>query len=377
MMAKQTEEPLCCALVGCGKVAQKHLDAILSHKKELSLSGLVDTQPEAARALLQRKGAEKRGIPVYSDLQTLLKNEKTDLVAITTPSGTHYNLARQALQARKHVLVEKPMTLSLSEADMLLAVAKEQGVQIAVGHIYRYFPLVSDLEKDLRMGRFGRILYGDVKVRWGHDQAYYDSAPWRGTWTQDGGVLMNQSIHALDLMTWLLCGSITEVCGWIDQQMHKIEAEDLGLAMFKLCNGAYCLLEGTTNTNPKRHEASFTIMCSDGEIKAGLNGSKLQFQVIDRHGRNLTSQYIRRYLHKTGRAHEIHTLKHLKNPHYALYKDLISSIRQQHPPLADGHSGRNAVEAILAVYASAKEKRTIPLPLVDFSLQDMDGYFSD
>jgi UDP-N-acetyl-2-amino-2-deoxyglucuronate dehydrogenase len=296
-------------------------------------------------------------------------------VAITTPSGTHYALASQAIAAGAHVLVEKPLTLSLTEADSLLAAARDRGVRVAVGHIYRFFPLVQALEKDLRAGKFGRILQGDVKVRWGHDQAYYDQAAWRGTWAQDGGALMNQSIHALDLMTWLLGSPVREVSGWIDRQTHKMEAEDFGLAMLRLENGSYCQVEGTTSTDPHRQEASFYILGTEGEIRGGIMGGKPFMEIRDRRGHPLTGAYLRRFLREKLREGGLPALLQLKNPHSALYGDLVRSIREGGEPLADGMSGRQAVELILAIYQSALTARPVSLPVRDFTLDEMKGYF--
>ncbi|MDD4461434.1 MAG: Gfo/Idh/MocA family oxidoreductase, partial [Eubacteriales bacterium] len=308
---------------------------------------------------------------VYDTVSTMLEECSPDLVAVTTPSGSHYSIALASLNAGCHVLVEKPLTLDLKEARHLLAVAEQQGLQIAVGHIYRFFPLVGLLRDDLRSGRFGRLFYGDVKVRWGHDQAYYDQAAWRGTWHADGGALMNQSIHALDLMTWLLGQPVERVSGWIDRQAHVMEAEDFGLAMLQLANGVYCQLEGTTNTDPKQQEASFYICGSDGEIRAGIRAGKPYVKVRDRSGRRLTRHYLWRYVKALLRTAGPAGFAQLKNPHTGLYRDLADAISQHRPPLADGRSGLLAVEQVLAIYQSALTGQAVQLPLADFQLQDM------
>ncbi len=371
-MADTRNKRLSFVLAGCGRVGLKHLKALRYHEEQLELIGLVDSRQEAARTLLQ-KAAYKSPVPIYGSLAEALV-QKPDLVAITTPSGSHYELARAALLAGAHLFVEKPFTLDLAQADQLLELAGQKNLKIAVGHIYRYFPLVQALEADLRRGVFGRVLYGDVKVRWGHDQAYYDAASWRGSWQDDGGVLMNQSIHALDLMTWLLGGQVQKASGLLERQLHKMEAEDLGLAVLELDNKTCCLLEGTTNTAPDRPEAAFTIFCSSGEIRAGLYKGRPSIKVLDRKGKNLTSRYLRRYLRQVWREGKFKALKQIGNPHTAIYTDLIQAIRGDRQALADGWSGRQALAAILAVYAAALEEKTISLPL-DFSLDQMQGYF--
>jgi len=305
----------------------------------------------------------------------MLREARPELVAITTPSGSHFSVAMAALEAGAHVLVEKPLTLDLGEAGTLLETAAARHLQIAVGHIYRFFPLVQALERDLRNGRFGRILYGDVKVRWGHSQEYYDQAAWRGTWAQDGGALMNQSIHAFDLMIWLLGGQVLDVCGWIGRQTHRMEAEDIGLAMLRLDHDLYCLVEGTTSSDPHRQAASFTVMCTEGEIRAGIEKGRPNIHVFDRRGRDLGGRYMRGFLAECWKKGGLKSILQLKNPHSGLYADWIDAVRQDRPPLADGLSGQKAVEIVLAIYQSAKTKATVSLPVRDFSLEDMKGFF--
>lgn len=371
------------ALVGCGKVAVKHLKAALYHsekKDSIEIAALVDTNPEAAQALMDKVGLPdslRARIKIYTDYVEMLEQEKPQLTAITTPSGAHAVMGMRAISAGSHILLEKPLTLSLAEADQLIEAAAKHNVRIAVGHIYRFFPVVQALQRDLQAGRFGRILYGDVKVRWGHDQSYYEQAAWRGTWSHDGGALMNQSIHALDLMVWLLGQPAKSVVGRIDRQIHRMQAEDFGLASLELADGIWCQLEGTTNTDPSRQEASFFIRCTGGEIRAGIMSGKPYMKIIDQQGKNISGKYIRAFLADKWRDGRLAALKQLGNPHSGLYGDWISAAARGIEPLADGKSGRDAVEMVLAIYKSALLKRQIELPLNDFKLEDMALYFPD
>lgn len=368
------------ALIGCGVVARKHLQAARYNGNKLRISALVDSREDSLRGFMANSNLsvrEKENIDLYTDTAQMLDQIKPDLTAITTPSGSHYDLARAALEAGSHIIVEKPLTLSLDQADELLALAEKNNRKIAVGHIYRFFPLVQLIQEQLQKQRWGRILYGDVKVRWGHDQAYYDQARWRGTWQHDGGALMNQSIHALDLMLWLLGERITTACGLIDRQSHNMEAEDLGLAAFRLENGIYCTLEGTTNTDPRRQEASFFICCEKAEIRAGIMAGRPKIEIRDREGKKLTGELFRKYITGLLREHGFSGLKQLKNPHSFLYRDMIRAIFSQATPLADGVTGRQALEAVLAVYKSALLKKPVDLPLADFELQEMKSFFPD
>ena len=374
-------EKLKYAIIGCGVVAKKHLKGARYYQNQrgsIEIVAAVDTRLGAAEKMLQAAGftaAEIARIRIFADDVEMLAAVQPDLVAITTPSGSHAAISLRAIEAGAHVLIEKPLTLSLPEAEQILTRAAQLGRRVAVGHIYRFFPLVQMIQADIAAGRFGRVLYGDVKVRWGHDQAYYDQAAWRGTWHQDGGALMNQSVHALDLMTWLLGQPVQAVTGKIFRQAHHMEAEDLGLAILELNDGVQCLVEGTTNTDPRRPEASFFVRLSEGEIRGGIRCGKPSIEVYDKTGRNIAGTYTHKLFWQTLKSGGIKGFKQLNNPHSGLLGDLIAAISEQHTPLASGQSGRDALELVLAIYQSALENRTVNLPVQNFSLQHMVHYF--
>lgn len=366
------------ALVGCGKVARKHMKAIIHNMDLVELVALVDTDDKAMVSLLEHSSLsaeQKSGIVFYQDYRQMLDEQRPDIVAITTPSGTHAKIGLAAIHRGANLILEKPMTLSLHEADMLVQEAAKYNVKIALGHIYRFFPFVDRIVKDIGNNMYGMVLYGDVKVRWGHDQAYYDQAPWRGTWKQDGGVLMNQSIHALDLMCWLVGSDVSEVSGMIARQKHKMEAEDLALGLMRFKNGAYCTVEGTTNTDKNRQEASFYLLCTKGVIKAGVRSGRPYLDIRSEKGKRLTHRYILGLLKDTMRKGGISSLRKLGNPHTGIVRDLCLSIIGNTDPRADGISGRNSLEIVLAVYKSAKMKSSVKLPLDGFSTDDMIGFF--
>jgi predicted dehydrogenase len=370
------------AIIGCGHVAVKHLKGALyqqNRRHTLQVAAAVDTRQEAAAHVLKAAGfsrQEQNNIKIFTEYQTMLEEVRPDLVAITTPSGTHAKIGCAALEAGAHVLIEKPLALSLQEADQILELAGNKNRLVAVGHIYRFFPMIQAVQADIRAGRFGRVLYGDVKVRWGHDQTYYDQSAWRGTWSQDGGALMNQSIHALDLMTWLLGQQVQTAFGQIFRKTHRMEAEDLGLAVLDLASDVQCLVEGTTITDPRRQEASFFIRLTDGEIRAGILSGKPHLEVYDRSGRNIAGQYTRQMFRKTLQREGLPGLLQLGNPHSALLADLVDAIHHNRAPLASGESGREAVALVSAIYQSALEKRIVTLPLQAFDLRRMQNFFS-
>ncbi len=366
------------ALIGCGKVAEKHLKAALAFKDRLSIVALSDSRPEAATKLMSGLGIspeKQQGIPVFSDYREMLEKIRPQLVAITTPSGSHYRMSLDAIAVGAHVIIEKPLTLSIAEADELLEKAREKGVRITVGHIYRYFPLVSELAAEIHSGRHGKVLYGDVKVRWGHDQAYYDQSSWRGTYDQDGGAVMNQSIHALDLMTFLMGSDIVSAKGSLDRMTHRMEAEDFGLAILRLENGAWCAFEGTTCTDPKRQEASFFVLTEKLEIRGGILAGKVKMAIRDREGKNHTTKYFMKQLCDRWRSGGLTGIGMLFHPHTELYREWMESLDAGRPPRADGMSGRQAVEAVLLIYKSAVSGREERAPSAPFTISDMAGHF--
>ncbi len=371
-------EPMTYALIGCGKVAIKHLKAVKRFSQNFKLSALVDNNKEAVIRLLNTMGyssEQQAAIRIYADFKEMLSREKPQVVAITTPSGSHYALGMAALAAGAHLIMEKPLTLSLSEADALLQAAAKQRLQIAVGHIYRYFPLVSTLAAEISAGKHGRVLFGDVTVRWGHDQAYYDQAAWRGTYAQDGGAVMNQSIHALDLMTFLMGSNIASARADIARLQHRMEAEDFGLAALRLGNGSYLNFEGTTVTNPMRQEASFQVFTEKTEIRGGILAGKAKLEIRDRTGKNHTFTYLRRLLAARWRDGGLNSLRTLPHPHTELYRDFGRALAAGAAPLADGKSGRDALEAVLLIYKAATTGCEANLPLGSFQIENMKNYF--
>ena len=382
---KASEAPLKFALVGLGRAARHHLMALRVQQKKgrAELIAVADANQAAAdKALHTHAKAYFKDVPIYASLGEILEHCQPDVVAITTPSGSHKALAMEALAAGCHLLVEKPIAMSSDDAREICEAAEKAGKRVALGHVYRYFPLVDQVQHDLRNGRFGRIYYGTVQVRWGHDQAYYDSAPWRGTRAADGGVVMNQSVHALDLMRWLLCvddndssetseafktpetlvtsevsevsdlskAPETSVKAFCDRQSHRMESEDLGLALFRFCNGSYLSYEGTTSSEPAAQEASFYICAEKGEIRARLYRKKISCEMIENGGKRVTRQYIRRWLGRELKKEGLAALTQIGNPHYFIYSDLIEAICEKRDPRASARDGLASVAMVEAVY---------------------------
>ena len=368
--------PLTVIIIGCGRVAEKHLKAISKLKGSLALAAVVDTNPESAKRLLNSvKGFANT--KVYNDYKTAIEEVKPSIVSVTVPSGLHYQIAKYAMEHGCNLLLEKPMTMSVSEAREIFELSQKTGLKIAMGHIYRYLPIVGLLRNDIAEGKFGKVTHGTIYVRWGHGEDYYNSAAWRGTWKSDGGALMNQSIHAIDLLVWLMGSEPEEASSMIAQRLRKIEAEDLGMAVLRLENGALAQIEGTTSTVPSKHTAEFSVFCENGQLTMGLDSGKPHLKIYgvkpDGKLKKLNGYYIRKQF-KTG---GMFSYKCALNPHLGIYKNLFDSIIENKNPIADAYSGFSSVDTLLGIYKSAKEGRPVKLPLTeDFTSTDMTGFFS-
>lgn len=364
------------AIIGCGRVSEKHIRAVTGLSDRLVLCALADTNPDAPSQLLKacKKKIKKysevtAALKTYIDYKEMLSAEKPDIVAITVPSGLHFQIAKDCLEANCHILLEKPMTMSNKTSRELYELADSKGLRIAMGHIYRYFPIVSLLHEDMANGVFGKVGHGSVIVRWGHDNDYYKQAAWRGTWKSDGGALMNQTVHALDLMCYLMNSEAKSVNGMIANRFRDMEAEDTAMGVFTFSNGALCQVEGTTATSPKDHEASFFINAEKAAIRISLRKGKPSYSITTIKGKNLAFKYLRRYIKQNGLKYLIAVAK---NPHYGIYADLHRAITTYTSPVADGRSGYLAVDMVLGFYRSVLKKAETELPLPnEFKIEEM------
>lgn len=352
-------------IIGCGRVASKHLKAIQKNSDRVELAGLVDVSEEAAGRL----DPEAR---YFKDYKEAIIEIKPDIVAVTVPSGLHFEIAKYALENGSNLLLEKPMTMSSDESREIYELSVKTGKKIAMGHIYRYFPIVGLVHDDIKSGKFGKVTHGSIYVRWGHGDDYYGSAAWRGTWKSDGGALMNQTIHAIDLLVWMMGSTPVEAVSMISQRRAKIEAEDLGMAILKMDDGSLASIEGTTCTSDKDKAAKFSIFCENGTISMGIRKGKPALDITDADGRSLNLYYIGKQIGKAG----IGSLLGALNPHTAIYSDLIEAISDNRQPIADAYAGYSSVDNLMGIYKAAKTGQSVKLPLEgDFSSVDMTGFF--
>ncbi len=354
------------ALIGCGRIATNHITAAV--KNCLELTAVCDVEEEQMENLLAKHGLERDdSIRRYRDYREMLKEEKLDLAAIATESGAHAEIALYCIARGIHCIIEKPMAMSMEDADAMIDLAGEKGVKLAVCHQNRFNVAVQKMRKALEAGRFGELSHGAVHVRWNRGRDYYSQAAWRGTWKSDGGTLMNQCIHGIDLLGWMMGGEAEEVYGQTRRRFHDyLEGEDVGLGVIRFKNGAIATVEGTTNVYPRNLEETLYLFGENGTVKLG-GKSTTNIEVWDFADETEEDTQNRGLIEPTSNVYG--------NGHTSLYADMIDAIQNDREPYIDGAAGRNALELVLAIYKSQKEGKPVKLPLKGFASTDMEGTF--
>ena len=257
------------ALIGCGRIATNHMTAAVNNK--LRIVAVCDVMEKKTEDLLvKHELSDNPDIKRYVDYKLMIEKEKPELVSIATESGNHAAIALDVIKMGINVIIEKPMAMSIADADAIIDAAEKYGVKVSACHQNRFNIAIQKLRKALEDGRFGKLSHGSIHVRWNRNRGYYDQAPWRGTWKEDGGALMNQCIHGIDLLRWMMGDEIEEIYGATRQRFHGyLEAEDVGMAVIKFKNGAIGTIEGTTNVYPKNLEETLYIFGENGTVKIG------------------------------------------------------------------------------------------------------------
>ena len=257
------------ALIGCGRIATNHMTAAVNNK--LRIVAICDVMEKKTEDLLvKHELSNNPDIKRYVDYKLMIEKEKPELVSIATESGNHAAIALDVIKMGINVIIEKPMAMSIADADAIIDAAEKYGVKVSACHQNRFNIAIQKLRKALEGGRFGKLSHGSIHVRWNRNRGYYDQAPWRGTWKEDGGALMNQCIHGIDLLRWMMGDEIEEIYGATRQRFHGyLEAEDVGMAVIKFKNGAIGTIEGTTNVYPKNLEETLYIFGENGTVKIG------------------------------------------------------------------------------------------------------------
>ncbi|MDD3107383.1 MAG: Gfo/Idh/MocA family oxidoreductase, partial [Bacilli bacterium] len=255
------------ALIGCGRISPNHISAALN--SGLEIVALCDLDSNKIEKSIENFNLNSN-VKLYTNYRTMLQNEEIDLVAIATESGSHAEIAKYCMEKKINIIIEKPIALSLLDADEIIKMSRKYKVVVSACHQNRFNKSIQKIREAVEENRFGKLLHGTAHIRWNRERDYYQQAPWRGTWEQDGGALMNQCIHNIDLLRWMMGNEIVEVFAYTDNLIHNyIESEDLGIALIKFKNGSYGIIEGTTNVYPKNLEESLYIFGENGTIKAG------------------------------------------------------------------------------------------------------------
>ena len=354
------------ALIGCGRISTNHI--LAAKNNHLEIAAVCDIRPEAMENVLAKHGLEQDpSIARYTDYIKMLDEVKPTLVSIATESGIHGEIALACIDRGIHVIIEKPMAMSMAEADEIIRRSREKHVKVAACHQNRFNMAVQKTRAALEAGRFGRLSHGSVHVRWNRNRGYYTQAPWRGTWAQDGGCLMNQCIHGVDLLRWMLGDEVEEVYGVTRQQFHDyLEAEDVGMAVLKFKNGAIGTIEGTTNVYPKNLEETLYLFGETGTVKIGGTSTN-NIDVWDFADETEADAANKNLKEATSNVYG--------NGHTGLFADMVQAIEEDRAPYIDAVAGRNALEIILAIYKSQKTGLPVKLPLTDFASTDMAGTF--
>ena len=330
------------AIVGMGFIADKHIAAI-QNAEGANLLAICDTNPD--RLLIDDENVLK-----YTDLDKMLtENPQIDVVNICVPSGLHATLTKAVAKHKKHIVTEKPMALNSSDALEMMEIAKDAGVKLSIVHPNRYRPAIMEVRELMDAGKFGKISHANATVRWNRGQAYYDQAPWRGTKQFDGGVLMNQAIHNLDLLLWFM-GPVKSVQGMVATRFRDIETEDVATALIEFESGALGVVEAATTVYPQNLEESLSIFGETASVKvSGKNAVFIDTWDVEGYS-----------------PEEVEALKTKiqnnpwgKKGHDCIIEDMVAAINEDREPEVGGLDGYNPVRLIEAIIESSETGKRI------------------
>ncbi len=334
------------ALIGCGRIAQRHAE-LLGHKhvEGATLAAVCDNVAEKAH----RFGGEF-DVPAFTDMHEMMERVQPNVAVILTESGLHAAHVIALAPYGKHIVVEKPMALTLDDADEMIRACDRHGVRLFVVKQNRFNVPVVKLREALDAGRFGKLVLGTVRVRWCRRQEYYKQDAWRGTWALDGGVLTNQASHHIDLLEWMM-GDVQSVYAKATTALVDIETEDTAVVVLQFRSGALGVVEATTATRPKDLEGSLSILGEHGAVEIGgfaVNEMKVwQFEHADPSDAEVLARFSVNPPNVYGFGHQ------------AYYEHVVNCILHEQPQLVDGFEGRRSLELISAIYESIETGREV------------------
>lgn len=335
-------------IIGCGAIAKRHANILASGQIHgASFTAVCDVDADKARAF-----AAPYRVAAYGSAETMVREASIDVAVVLTPSGHHAALVTKLAGLVKAIVVEKPMALTLDDADQMIAACDRHRTRLFVVKQNRFNRPVMALRRALEAGRFGRLVLGTVRVRWCRPQSYYDAAKWRGTWAYDGGVLSNQASHHIDLLEWMM-GPVDSVQAMSTRALAQIEAEDTAAAILRFRNGALGIVEATTATRPKDLEGSLSILGETGSVEIGgfaVNELKTwAFSQPTADDANVMQDHGNNPEHPHGYGHA------------AYYQHVVACIEGNTPQLVDGLEGRKSLELITAIYEAIETGREVQL----------------
>lgn len=336
------------ALLGCGRIAERHSDLLGNKQIEgARLKAVCDIDEDKAELI-----GNKFKIPFYKNMHEMMSNESIDVVVVLTESGNHAKNVIELSKYKKHIVVEKPMALSLNDADRMIEACDLEGIRLFVIKQNRYNVPVQKLRSAIENQRFGKLILGTVRVRWCRPQEYYDQASWRGTWEMDGGVLTNQASHHVDLLEWMM-GSVESVQAMSTTALADIETEDTAIVNLRFSNGALGIIEATTAVRPKNLEGSLSIIGEKGSVVIG--------------GFAVNEMNVWEFCDETEDDRQV--LKNFsENPpnvygfgHKLFYENVVNDLFNDQRKSVDGLEGRRSLELINAIYESIETKKEVRL----------------
>jgi predicted dehydrogenase len=334
------------ALVGCGRIAKRHSELLgLNQIENAKLVAVCDIIEDKAKKI-----GQQFDVPFYTDMDLMMQNEDIDVVSVLTESGNHAKHVINLTQYEKHIVVEKPMALTLDDADAMIAACDKHKIKLFVIKQNRFNVPVVKLREAMDANRFGKLVLGTIRVRWSRDQNYYDQSDWRGTWAMDGGVLTNQASHHVDLLEWMM-GDVESVFAKSMTALVDIEAEDTAIVTLKFKNGALGLIEATTAVRPKDLEGSISILGEKGTVEIG------GFAV---------NKMLHWNFKETLDDDDTVMEKYSVNPpniygfgHQTYYDHVVDSILNNKAQLVDGLVGRKSLELVTAIYESIETGKEV------------------
>ncbi len=364
-------ERLKIAILGCGRISDKHIEALADNNLEARLVAVCDILPKRMdnaikyynKLIKEKEYIEFQSIKKYMDYKEMLEKNDVDAVIITTESGFHGKHSIDCLKLGKHVLVEKPMALSITDADEMIKISKEKKVKLGVCYQNRFSPPILKLKEAIENERFGQLINGTTRILWNRDKDYYLKAPWRKDWKLGGGALINQCIHHIDLLQWMMNSKVESLFAQTDTFFSNMQAEDFAAIIIRFKNGTIGIVEGNLCVYPKNLEETLSIFGEKGTVVMG--GSRINMIKVwkfekgeESEEENLEKQFL-------------NYNKIYAHSHSLLYKDFIDAIKENREPMVNGEEGKKYLEIVLGAYLSQLLGEKIDFPVKEVDIHNL------